>query len=321
MILKKNADLNFNQLVISRANPAIPVAESIYNHNQAFWWDAARIIEDDFTYPLYEKAPREHNQRKGKKSASISNNKYGYYLRSIPADKNYSDIAADATIRNSVLKQKERSTGYVSVSPMIHILPSDIMKKVRVRKNRSLVVFAVDLSWSMAVTQRLSATKKAISTILTKVYQYRDDICLITFQNNSASIIIQPTHSVALAEKSMKDIPIGGKTPLAAGLSIAHELILREIRNYDIENITFVLLSDCDGNVSLGDGDPKIEAMNEADKIAVSGCRCIVINSDQMTFGEGNANALAKRMNASCYQISNFNADHLIKAIHNDLIL
>lgn len=195
------------------------------------------------------------------------------------------------------------------------------MKKVRVRQNISLIVFLVDLSWSMAVTKRLNATKSAITTILTKAYQFRDDICLITFQKDKASLIIPPTHSVALAEKAMKDIPVGGKTPLAAGLVMANEVLIRENRNYKKENIILILLSDCDGNVSYAGGDPAKEALAAADRIAAGGYRSIVINSDPMSFGDGHANRLAKRMKAACYLIDGINADHLIKAVRDELIL
>ncbi len=195
------------------------------------------------------------------------------------------------------------------------------MKKVRIRKNTSLVVFLIDLSWSMAVTQRLTATKKAIATILSKAYQFRDDICLIAFQKDSARVIIPPTHSIHLAEKAMQNISVGGKTPLSAGLKLAHEVLLKEKKIYGAENICLILLSDCEGNVALTDKDPQEEATEAAERIAANGYRSIVINSDQMSFGQGFANDLSKHLNASCYLISGFNADHLIKAVHNELIL
>ena len=198
------------------------------------------------------------------------------------------------------------------------------MKKVRVQKNTSLIVFLVDLSWSMAVTQRLSATQKAIETILTKAYQFRDDICLITFQKEGSKMVIPPTHSITLAERAMKKVTVGGKTPLASGLKAAQEILQAESRNYGKENITLILLSDCEGNVPLSpqdSNDPQEEALEAARQIGAAGYRSIVINSDQMSFGQGHANNLAKKMNASCYLISGFNVDHLIKAVRNELTL
>ena len=195
------------------------------------------------------------------------------------------------------------------------------MKKVRIRNNSSLIVFLVDLSWSMAVTRRMEATKKAIKVILNKAYQFRDDICLITFQKEQAELIIPPTHSIALAEKSMKKLKAGGKTPLAAGLAEAERLMRLETRNYLPQNIFLILLSDCEGNISLSGGDPESDAMEAAARIAAGKFRSIVINSDQMTFGQGHANRLAKKLNASCYLIPDFNSDHLIKAVRDELFV
>lgn len=195
------------------------------------------------------------------------------------------------------------------------------MKKVRIRQNGSLIVFLVDLSWSMAVTKRMTATKTAVTTILTKAYQFRDDVCLITFQKDQAEVVIPPTHSIALAERYMKKMKVGGKTPLAAGLQKAFDVISRAERNYRPENITLVLLSDCEGNVSLtGNDDPMEESLKTADRFAACGYRSIVINSDQMTFGQGHANNLAKRLKAACYLISDFNADILIQTVRDELI-
>lgn len=300
-----------------------PAAEMIYNQNQPFWWDAARIIEDDFTFPLHEKAPSEHLSGKGKRKSTISKNNTGYYIYASPANKDYSDIARDATLRSAALKQIDRNLRDDQKDLAINIEPDDIMKKVRIRKKSSLIIFLIDLSWSMSVTKRLSATKNAITTILAKAYQFRDDICLISFQKESASLIIPPTHSITLAEKMMKKVSAGGKTPLAAGLELAYEVIQKQIPVYGKENISLILLSDCDGNIPFPPGssfDARAQAVQAAKRIASQRIRSIIINSDQMSFGQGNANDLAKHMNASCYLISGLNADHLIKAVRSELI-
>lgn len=219
------------------------------------------------------------------------------------------------------MKQYGRSEQRVQSGHAVAIRPEDVMKKIRIRKNVSLIVFLVDLSWSMAVTKRMAATKTAITTILTKAYQFRDDICLITFQKDAAEVVIPPTHSVVLAERAMKNMQVGGKTPLAAGLQKAEDVLLRAARNYKAENIFLILLSDCDGNVSLTGADPAEESLTAADRISARGYHSIVINSDEMTFGQGHANTLAKHLKGACYLISDFNAEHLIKAVRNELIL
>ena len=219
------------------------------------------------------------------------------------------------------MKQPDRDAERKALDRSIVVKPADVMKRVRIRRNTSLIVFLVDLSWSMAVSRRMAATKKAITSILTKAYQFRDDVCLITFQKDRADVVIPPTHSIALAEKYMKKMQVGGKTPLSAGLMKALETMERAGKNYRPENIFMVLLSDCDGNVPLKNGDPVEEAMEAADKIAAGNYRTLVINSDQMTFGQGHANKLAEHLKASCYLIADFNADRLLDVIRDELIL
>lgn len=314
--------MTLSQQAIQTNDSFIPAAETIFNQNQPFWWDAARIIEDDFTFPLYEKAPGKLQKNKGKRQNLHIPSKSGHFIYSVPANKDYSDIAITDTIRSATMKHWLSEPAHFRDCPVLSIKPDDIMKKVRICNKRSLIVFLVDLSWSMSVTQRMKATKNTITTILTKAYQFRDDICLITFQKDSASIVISPTHSVILAEKSMRNMKVGGKTPLSAGLDLAYEVVQTESAKYGKENICLVLLSDCEGNVSLiPNKDPREEADEAASRIRSEGIRTIVINSDEMSFGQGYANRLAHTLNASCYLISGFNAEHLIKAMQKELIL
>ena len=278
-------------------------------------------MEDDFTFPLYEAAPNAKRTRRGKRRASVSESGHGFYLNAVPAEKDYTDIALDATLRQAALRQSSRRQVHDAPRRALLLQPSDIMKKIRTERKGSLIVFVVDLSWSMAVMKRMAATKQAITTILTKAYQFRDDVCLVTFKKDGASVVIPPTHSVQLAERCMKNLQVGGKTPLSAGLVEAERIMRRYSAKYSPDNIMMILLSDCEGNIASFGGDPMKEAEDAAERIAAGGYKCMVINSDEMTFGEGHSNRLAKHLNAPCYLISSLNADHLIQAVTNELIL
>jgi len=86
----------------------------------------------------------------------------------------------------------------------------------------------VDASWSMAVAERMAATKGAILSLLTDAYQHRDRVGLIVFQKDRSTLVLPPTNSIQLAKRALVDIPVGGKTPLSAGLLMAYEIIQRE---------------------------------------------------------------------------------------------
>jgi magnesium chelatase subunit D len=96
----------------------------------------------------------------------------------------------------------------------------DLREKVRVRRSANLVLFVVDASWSMAVAERMEATKGAIMSLLTDAYQRRDRVGLVVFNKNEATLVLSPTNSVQLARKALADISVGGKTPLSAGLML-----------------------------------------------------------------------------------------------------
>jgi Mg-chelatase subunit ChlD len=82
-----------------------------------------------------------------------------------------------------------------------------LQRKVRVKKSANLILFVVDASWSMAVAERMSATKGAIMSLLTDAYQRRDRVGLIVFQKDRATEVLTPTNSVTLAKAALADIP------------------------------------------------------------------------------------------------------------------
>ena len=59
----------------------------------------------------------------------------------------------------------------------------------------NLILFLVDASWSMAVAERMAATKGAILSLLTDAYQRRDRVGLIVFQKSKATLVLPPLRS------------------------------------------------------------------------------------------------------------------------------
>jgi len=107
-------------------------------------------------------------------------------------------------------------------SPSAH---RTIKEKCASGKASNLILFLVDASWSMAVAERMQATKGAIMSLLTDAYQRRDRVGLVVFQKDQARVVLPPTNSVGTGAKGAQDIPVGGKTPLSAGLNLAHKVI------------------------------------------------------------------------------------------------
>ena len=195
----------------------------------------------------------------------------------------------------------------------------DLQRKVRVKRAANLVLFVVDASWSMAVAERMSATKGAILSLLTDAYQRRDRVGLIVFQKDRANLVLSPTNSVQLAKKSLVDIPVGGKTPLSAGLFLAHEVVSREKRLHPDVMPLLILLTDGAGNVAMGEGSPQKEAHDLADEIAKDDIRCVVINMEHAAFDQGLANSLAEHLKSPCYTLRELHAKNLYQTVKDEM--
>ena len=195
----------------------------------------------------------------------------------------------------------------------------DLQKKVRVRRAANLVIFVVDASWSMAVAERMAATKGAILSLLTDAYQRRDRVGLVVFQKDRANLVLPPTNSVQLAQRALADIPVGGKTPLSAGLILAHEVIKKERRLHPEVMALMILLTDGAGNVALGNISPQDEAHNLSDEIAHDDIHSVVINMEHAAFDQGLAKALAEHLKAPCYSLADLKADSLYQTVRAEM--
>ncbi len=187
------------------------------------------------------------------------------------------------------------------------------------RRAANLVLFVVDASWSMAVAERMAATKGAIMSLLTDAYQRRDRVGLVVFQKNDARVVLPPTNSVELAQKALSDIPVGGKTPLSAGLSLAWRVMVQEKRVHPDVMPLMILLTDGAGNVSMTDMPPQEEAHRMADMLRESHIRSVVVNMEHIAFDQGLTQRLAERLGGPCYTLSELKAEVLYQTVQQEL--
>jgi magnesium chelatase subunit D len=200
------------------------------------------------------------------------------------------------------------------------IRKDDLHRKVRVQKTANLVLFVVDASWSMAVAERMQATKGAILSLLTDAYQRRDRVGLVVFQKDRAQLVLPPTNSTQLAERALRDIPVGGKTPLSAGLMLAHEVVKREQYIHPDVVPLMMILTDGAGNVSITNTPPQEEAHDIAEQIAQDDIRCVVINMEHAAFDQGLAQTLAEHLKAPCYSLQELKAEYLYQTVRAEMV-
>jgi len=251
----------------------------------------------------------------GKRSYTITTRKRGRYIYARPAQGEYKDIALDATIRQAAPFQIQRASAHTAVA----IRDDDLQRKIRVRKAANLIVFTVDASWSMAAAERMEATKGAILSLLVDAYQKRDRVCMISFQRDQASVVLPPTSSVEMAQQALRDIPVGGKTPLSAGLLLAFQTIEQE-KNLERDILPLmILLTDGAGNVSMTGMPPREEALLIASLFAEKKVRALVINTEHESLDRGLAQELADHLEAPCYTLAELKAESLYETVRNEL--
>lgn len=253
----------------------------------------------------------------GRRSQTRTERKHGRYIRARPANGKIDDLAFDATFRAAAPYQIQRKEQRKRVA--FAIKTNDLQRKIRVKKVANLVLFLVDASWSMAVAERMNATKGAILSLLTDAYQRRDRVGLVVFQKDRATLILPPTNSIQLAQRTLADIPVGGKTPLSAGLLMATDVLRQEkFVHPDVEPL-LIVLTDGAGNVSIGTLPPQEEAYRFADLIANEEVRCVVINMEHAAFDQGLAQTLADHLKSPCYTLSELKAESLYHAVKQEM--
>jgi Mg-chelatase subunit ChlD len=253
----------------------------------------------------------------GKRSFTRTDRKRGRYVQARPAHGKTQDLAFDATIRAAAPFQVRREHESVAFA----IETEDFQRKVRVRRAANLILFVVDASWSMAAAERMEATKGAIMSLLMDAYQRRDEVGLVVFQKEEARLVLQPTSSVELAKHALADIPVGGKTPLSAGLLMAYRVFTQQMR-LDPETMPLmILLTDGAGNVSVTDLPAQEEAHRVANVIRAAGIRSVVINMEHASFDRGLAKELADKLDGPCYTLRQLKAETLLQTVRSELKL
>ena len=304
----------------SEKGPLSPAPQSVFDTGSASWWEGGEKakIGQSFT-PRKIDSPLDKLSRKksGRRSRSHTERKRGRYIQARPSPGKAYDLAFDATLRAAAPYQKSRDEQRKEVA--FAIQSSDYQKKVRVKKAANLVLFVVDASWSMAVAERMAATKGAILSLLTDAYKRRDRVGLVVFQKDRATLVLPPTNSIQLAQRALVNIPVGGKTPLSAGLFLSHQVIQKErIVNPDVMPL-IILLTDGAGNVSMSNLPPQEEAHRLAGKIAEDEIRSVVINMEHQAFDQGLAQGLAEHLKAPCYSLSELKAENLYRAVRAEM--
>ncbi|TDD34708.1 VWA domain-containing protein [Actinomadura sp. KC06] len=167
--------------------------------------------------------------------------------------------------------------------------PDDLRESVREGREGNLVLFVVDASGSMAARRRMTTVKTAVLSLLLDAYQRRDKIGLITFRGRTADLVLPPTSSVEAGAARLRALPTGGRTPLAAGLVRAAEVLRAERLRDPARRALLVIVTDgratAEGDVARAAG-------------LLAGTAGIVVDCEDGPVRLGLAGRLATRLGA-----------------------
>ncbi|WP_110035824.1 VWA domain-containing protein [Nocardia neocaledoniensis] len=188
----------------------------------------------------------------------------------------------------------------------------DLRGAYREGREGNLVVFVVDASGSMAARDRLTAVTGAIVTLLRDAYQRRDKVAVISVRGSEAELVLPPTSSVDIAVRRLAGLRTGGKTPLAAGLLKAREVIAREHVRDPRRRPMLVLLTD---GRATGGTDPLPRARAAARLLAGEGHTAMVIDCERGMVRLGLAAELARDLRARYLRLEELTGDTVADAV------
>ncbi|MEU6311715.1 putative cobaltochelatase [Streptomyces sp. NPDC047014] len=194
------------------------------------------------------------------------------------------------------------------------IRKDDLRQATREGREGNLVLFLVDASGSMAARQRMSAVKGAVLSLLLDAYQRRDKVGLITFRGTSAELALPPTSSVDAAAARLERLPTGGRTPLAAGLLKAHEVLRIERLRDPSRRPLLVVVTDGRATAAggaAGEGDPRELSARGARLLAAGGTASVVVDCESGPVRLGLAGALAAELGGPSVTLDGLRADSL----------
>ncbi|MFD9435071.1 putative cobaltochelatase [Streptomyces sp. NPDC060002] len=184
----------------------------------------------------------------------------------------------------------------------------DLRQATREGREGNLVLFVVDASGSMAARQRMSAVKGAVLSLLLDAYQRRDKVGLVSFRGTTADLALPPTSSVDAAAVRLESLPTGGRTPLAAGLLKAHDVLRIERLRDPARRALVVVVTD---GRATGGPEPVALAGRAARLFAAEGIASVVVDCESGPVRLGLAGQLAGELGGTAVTLDELRADSI----------
>jgi magnesium chelatase subunit D len=200
--------------------------------------------------------------------------------------------------------------------PGLRIARSDLRQATLEGREGNLVLFVVDASGSMGSRSRMGAVKGAVLSLLLDAYQRRDKVGLVTFRGAGAELALPPTWSVEAAAARLRELPTGGRTPLAAGLLRAHETLRVERVRDPQRRPLLVVVTDGRATGARG-GTAVADAHAAAGLVAAGGVASVVVDCESGPVRLGLAGALGTALGAPTLRLEELAAESLAATVRS----
>jgi len=248
--------------------------------------------------------------------SSVAQARRGREVRAVP-DERPTELAVTATLHHSLLR-----TGGLASDGRLDVTRTDLHQKIKSGRQGSLILFVVDASGSMAALQRMEAVKGTVMALLRDAYQRRDEVGVIAFRGAEAKLLLPPTRSVDAAERQLRELPTGGRTPLAHALQLAGDVLTR-VSGVSRGEPLLIILSDGHANVGIegpeDQHDPWRQSLECARRLAEKGLAALVLDTEVGFVRMGRAQELAAALGAQCLNLEELTADTLTLTIRSRL--
>ncbi|HEX4106941.1 MAG TPA: VWA domain-containing protein [Solirubrobacteraceae bacterium] len=201
-------------------------------------------------------------------------------IDTVPAAADPSDLAVVGSLRARLLGDRDA-----------------LREHVRAGRESALLCLVVDASGSMGARQRLARVKGALLGVLRDAYARRDRVAVIAFRGGSATLLVAPGAPLEQAAAALRELPTGGRTPLAAGLRAAAQLVRRERSREPERRVIAVVVTD--GRVA----DPGGQVPRAAAALARAADVVRVVDTEEGPVRLGLASALAQAAGASLHRL------------------
>lgn len=271
------------------------------------------------TRALSESRSRFQSSRQPGTNRSVYNQERGRYARSVASPvtsaKASGRVALDATLRAAAVTARERAgpaTDTRNPAPDTwNQIPHDALRfKLFKRKQGRLFIFAIDLSGSMALN-RITHAREVMLGLLRQSYIHRDRVAIVGFRGMTAELMLPPSKSILRARRVLDTLPMGGGTPLSAGLARALELANRV--GPTLGGIVLLVFTDGGANVPLQTSEIRDRAGRRkriedevkrlGSEMRKAGIDPVVVDTQNAFTPNGDALALAENLGARYVQV------------------